>query len=122
MNTHTTTVKTAKAVNYTTEQTASMIADYVANPSAVTVEKIALALGKTVRSVVAKLSREKVYIAKVYKTKTGETVQKKDAVAEAIGLVLQLKENDTESLTKCTKPALQAIWKMIVDSKPTMAD
>ena len=56
---------TAKAVNYTAEQTAKMVADYKAG---VTVEAIATELGKTVRSIVAKLSREKVYTAKTYKT------------------------------------------------------
>lgn len=65
---------TAKTVNYTPEQTAQMVADYQAGT---TVETIAEALGKTVRSVVAKLSREKVYVAKTYVSKTGEAVVKK---------------------------------------------
>ncbi|NDB15243.1 MAG: hypothetical protein EBX53_12735, partial [Betaproteobacteria bacterium] len=57
-----------KAVNYTAEQTAKIIADYQAG---VAVESIAQAMGKTVRSIVAKLSREKVYIAKSYVNKNG---------------------------------------------------
>jgi len=97
---------TEKTVNYTTEQAAQMVADYQAG---VTVETIAQNLGKTVRSVVAKLSREKVYVAKTYKTKTGESVVKKDSLADKIGSVLGLAENDVESLTKATKPALMAI-------------
>ena len=59
---------TAKTVNYTPEQTQKMINDY---QSGVSVETIADNLGKTVRSIVAKLSREKVYIAKEYKSKGG---------------------------------------------------
>ena len=70
---------TTKAVNYTAEQTAKMVSDYTAG---VTTEQIALEMGKSVRSIVAKLSREKVYVAKTYTTKTGETVAKKDAVAD----------------------------------------
>ena len=70
----------AKTVNYTPEQTQKMINDYQAG---VSVETIAENLGKTVRSIVAKLSREKVYIKKEYKTKTGESVTKKDAHADA---------------------------------------
>ena len=66
--------KTTKTVNYTDEQTAKVVADYAAG---VTVETIAEALGKTTRSVIAKLSREGVYKAKEYKTKTGEKVEKK---------------------------------------------
>ena len=97
---------TEKTVNYTAEQTAKMVDDYQAG---VTTETIALALGKTVRSVVAKLSKEKVYVKKEYKTKTGAAVVKKDSLADKIGDILKLAENDVESLTKATKPALMAI-------------
>jgi hypothetical protein len=97
---------TTKAVNYTAEQTAKMIADY---QSGMTVEMIAETFGKTVRSVVAKLSREKVYVAKAYKTKSGETPIKKDVHADFIGDALGLTEADTESLTKANKIALMKI-------------
>lgn len=105
---------TAKAVNYTPEQTAKMVADYT---QGVTVEAIAKELGKTVRSVVAKLSREKVYKAKEYKTKTGETPVKKDAHADYIGEALGLSEADTESLTKANKVALAKIADFIKAEK-----
>ena len=104
-----------KNVNYTPEQTAQIIADYKAGKS---VEIIADNLGKTVRSIVAKLSREKVYKAKEYKTKTGESVVKKDAHADAIGAILRLPENDIESLTKANKNALKAIFEALANSKP----
>lgn len=96
-----------KAVNYTPEQTQQMIADYQAG---VTVETIAQNLGKTVRSVVAKLSREKAYVAKTYVGKTGEKPVKKDSVADAIGVLLGLTEPEVESLTKANKTALQKIY------------
>ncbi len=105
---------TAKAVNYTPEQTAKMVADYA---EGVTVEAIAKELGKTVRSVVAKLSREKVYKAKEYKTKTGEIPVKKDAHADYIGEALGLTEADTESLTKANKVALAKIADFIKAEK-----
>jgi len=105
----------AKTVNYSPEQTAQMVADYKAG---VTVETIAQNLGKTVRSVVAKLSREKVYVAKTYVSKTGEPVVKKDAHADAIGAILRLPENDIESLTKANKSALKAIFDALANSKP----
>lgn len=104
-----------KAVNYSPEQTAQVIADYAAG---VTVESIALAMGKSVRSIVAKLSREGVYKKKEYKTKTGEPVVKKDAHADAIGAILRLPENDIESLTKANKSALKAIFEALANSKP----
>jgi len=104
-----------KAVNYTPEQTAQIISDYQSGKS---VEIIAENLGKTVRSIVAKLSREKVYIAKEYKSKTGESPVKKDVHADAIGAILRLPENDIESLTKANKNALKAIFEALANSKP----
>ena len=105
---------TAKNVNYTPEQTLGMVADYQAG---LTVEQIAQNLGKSVRSVVAKLSREKVYVAKTYTSKTGEAVVKKDTVADYIGNALGLSESDTESLTKANKVALKAIADFIKAEK-----
>lgn len=105
----------SKTVNYTAEQTAKMVADY---ESGVSVDMIAQELGKTVRSVVAKLSREKVYKAKEYVSKTGEKPVKKDAHADAIGAILRLPENDIESLTKANKSALKAIFEALANSKP----
>ena len=108
----------AKTVNYTSEQTAEMVSAYVANPTQETVAMFAEKFGKSVRSVVAKLSREGVYVAKEYKTKTGEKPEKKDSVADAIGAVLKLSEADVESLTKANKRALQAIFAALANSKP----
>ena len=105
---------TTKTVNYTAEQTAKMIADY---QSGMTVDSIAETFGKTVRSVVAKLSREKVYVAKAYKTKSGETPIKKDVHADFIGDALGLTESDTESLTKANKIALMKIADFIKAEK-----
>jgi hypothetical protein len=101
---------TAKTVNYTAEQTAKMVSDY---QSGVTVEAIAEAFGKSVRSVVAKLSREKVYVAKNYVTKTGEAVVRKDAHADFIATALGLSEADADSLTKANKTALAKIVEFI---------
>jgi transposase-like protein len=105
---------TTKTVNYTPEQTARMIAEYQGGSS---VEMIAETFGKTVRSVVAKLSREKVYVAKAYKTKSGETPIKKDTHADFIGEALGLTEADTESLTKANKVALAKIVDFIKAEK-----
>jgi hypothetical protein len=104
-----------KSINYTPEQTAQIISDY---QSGLSVDIIADNVGKTVRSIVAKLSREKVYIAKEYKSKTGETPVKKDTHADAIGAILRLPENDIESLTKANKNALKVIFEALANSKP----
>lgn len=111
---------TAKTViaNYTAEQAAMMVQEYMANPSKDTVEKLAVTLGKTVKSVVAKLVREKVYKKAEYVSKTGEKVQLKNEYADAIGAVLKMNENDIDSLTKCNKTALAIIFKAIANSVP----
>ena len=105
----------AKTVNYTPEQTAKMVADY---NQGITVEAIAETLGKSVRSIVAKLSREGVYQKKVYKTKTGEAVVKKNDHADAIGAILRLSEPEIDSLTKANKSALAKIFEALANSKP----
>lgn len=100
------TTKTTKPVNYTAEQAAKMVADYTAG---VSVETIAQEMGKSVRSIVAKLSREKVYVAKTYKTKTGEPVVKKDELADELTTLAGLTEAEADSLTKANKTALTKI-------------
>ena len=99
-----------KAQNYTPEQTAKIVQDYQAG---VAVEAIAEAVGKSVRSVVAKLSREGVYKAKSYVSKTGERPVKKDFVADEIASILLLTEAETESLTKANKTALAKILQAV---------
>lgn len=98
-----------KTVNYTPEQTAAMLAAYVAHPSADVVAQLAAEMGKTVRSVVAKLSREGVYVAKTYTTKSGETPVKKDELADRMAEAFGLTESEADSLTKANKTALMKI-------------
>lgn len=123
--TATATSKAAKTPNYTDEQTATVVREYLAGN---TVENIAQMVGKTTRSIVAKLSRERdadgnsVYKAKEYKSKTGEKPVKKDQTADAIGAVLKLTESETESLTKANKTALKKIWAALASSKPLDGD
>ena len=109
------TVKTPKAVNYTPEQTEQIKAEYAAGN---TVESIAALTGRTVRSIIAKLTKEKVYKAKEYVSKSGEKPVKKDATAEAIGLVLNLSDGEVDSLTKANKTALVKIFAALANSKP----
>ena len=102
-----------KTINYTAEQTAQIVADYKAG---ITVDAIAEALGKTTRSVIAKLSREGVYQKKVYVSKTGQAPVKKDATADKIGAILNLTEAEIESLTKANKSALVKVYTALVAS------
>jgi len=70
-------------VNYTEEMTSAIVAAYTANPVKATVEALSEEHGKSVRSIVAKLVREGVYVAQERVTKTGEpVVRKADLVAQ----------------------------------------
>lgn len=106
-------IMTAKTVNYTVEQTASMIADYQAG---VSVDAIAIALGKSVRSVIAKLSREKVYVTKERTTKTGAAIVKKDVLVNAMQMHFGLTDAEADSLTKANKTALAKILQKAITS------
>ena len=110
------TAKTEKIVNYTPEQENTLRVGYETDKK--TVEELALIVGKTARSVVAKLSRMGIYKKKEYVSKTGEAPVKKDMQADTIGRILGLSENDTDSLTKANKTTLKAIMKALANSKP----
>jgi hypothetical protein len=103
---------TNKAVNYTTEQTADAIAQY---STGVAIDAIATALGKSTRSVIAKLSREGVYKAKEYKTKTGGTVIAKETFVELIANALNVDTEKLGGLEKANKATLEIIYKALVE-------
>lgn len=108
------TVKTA----YTTEQTVELVEAYKAKPTAETVAAFAEKFGKTVKSVIAKLSREGVYQKKEYVSKSGQKPEKKDSVADAIGAILKMSDGEIDSLAKANKTALQKIFTALANSKP----
>ena len=110
--------KTEKTVNYTPEQSAELVAAYLADASEKTVATFAEKFGKTTRSIIAKLSREGVYKKKEYQTKTGEAVQKKNALADAIGAILKMTEPEITSMEKVNKTALQKIFSALANSVP----
>ena len=97
--------------NYTTEMVKHMTTLYVANPNRETVDVLANEFGKSVRSIIAKLSREGVYVAQERKTKSGEPVIRK------ADLVSQLEEHfgiTLSSLAKASKTDLTFLVETIV--------
>ncbi len=100
---------TAKVVNYTPEQTTALVAAYVAAPVKATVERFAVAFGKTTKSIVAKLSREGVYVKAVRVTKAGEPIVKKNAMVEAIAGMLGVASEKLDGLDTAPKAALALI-------------
>ena len=92
--------------NYTDEMVASMTEQYVANPTRDTVESLAKEFGKSVRSIIAKLSREGVYVAQPKVTKTGEPVVRK---AELVAQLEAHFEVAIPTLVKASKADLQKL-------------
>jgi hypothetical protein len=107
-----------KTVNYSPEMTVALVEAYKANPTKETVETFAKKFGKTVKSVVAKLSREGVYKKAEYVNKNGEKSVQKDEFADAIAKVLNLTEAEATSLTKANKSALEKVFKALANSVP----
>ena len=96
-------VEMASAKNYTDEMVATMTEQYVANPTRDTVDALAREFGKTTRSIIAKLSREGVYVAQPRTTKTGEPIVSKNEIVNDIASLLQVEVDDIASLEKATK-------------------
>ena len=92
--------------NYTDDMVASMTEQYVANPTRETVEALAQEFGKSVRSIIAKLSREGVYVAQPKVTQTGEPVVRK---AELVAQLEAHFEVAIPTLVKASKADLQKL-------------
>ena len=101
-------VKTmAQAKNYTDEMVSEMTKRYTETPTRETVDALAKDMGKTVRSVIAKLSREGVYVAQPRTTKSGEPVISKSE------LVAQINEHFGIELPTLVKAGKQDLAKLV---------
>lgn len=99
----------AKTVNYTPEMTAELVEAYKAAPTAETVETFSTKFGKTVKSVVAKLSKEGVYVKAEYKTKTGAKPVSKEALVSELASLVGRDEEFMGSLEKANKNVLEVL-------------
>jgi hypothetical protein len=99
-------VSPAKEKNYTPTQQKEMEALYLAHPCRDTVNTIAKSFGKSERSVIAKLSNMKIYVAPPKTTKSGSPIVKKSTLVEHIGALL---EDSFPSLEKANKIDLEKL-------------
>jgi hypothetical protein len=83
-----------------------MINAYEANPSRETVDMLAGQMGKSVRSIIAKLSREGVYVAQPKVTKTGEPVVRKQELVASLQSHFGI---EIPTLVKASKADLQRL-------------
>ncbi len=98
---------TEKTVNYTEAQTTELVQAYVATPTDETVKSFAEKFGKTTRSIVAKLAKEKVYVSKA--KEAGKRDMLKSEMITKIATLVGKSEEQLESLEKATGVALRAV-------------
>jgi hypothetical protein len=87
-----------------------MVSKYKANPTRATVDALANEFGKSVRSVIAKLSREGVYVAQQRQTKSGDPVVRK---AQLVSMLEVHFETTLPSLVKASKIDLEHLIKAV---------
>lgn len=95
-----------KIVNYTQEQTALAKSAYVESPTKETVAKLAELFGKTAKSVIAKLSREGVYVKAERVSKAGGIVTNKNTLVTNIAHMMGVNEEKLDGLEAAPKASL----------------
>lgn len=100
----------ASEVKYTAEQVEALVAGVAKGK---TVEALAAELGKSVRSVVAKLSQMKLYKAK--ETAKAEVRMTKAQLVLQAESVLELEAGTLASFEKADKAALEALVRALFD-------
>ena len=91
---------------YTEKETQHLIKVYKDNPNRTTVDMLSKEMGKTVKSIIGKLSREKVYQKIEYKTKRGE---KPTTKLEMVGEIAEMLKGDSERLETLVKSSKQEL-------------
>ena len=102
--------KVADTTNYTDKMVQHMVSEYKSNPTRATVDALAVEFGKSVRSVIAKLSREGVYVAQQRQTKSGEPVVRK---ADIVAMLENHLDLELPSLVKASKTDLEHLIKAV---------
>ena len=97
------------AVNYTEAQVEFIVDEYSNNPTRETVENLADTLGKSVKSIIGKLSREGVYRKSEYTTKTGEKPITKLELVEKLAKQLEIPNSSLAGLEKAPKSVLRIL-------------
>ena len=107
------------ATNYSSQTVSEMIELYTSNPNRETVEKLAEAYGKSVKSIIGKLSKEGVYQKSEYLTKTGEKPVTKSQLVQEICGILGVPEESLNGLEKAPKNTLKNMHTaLILNLKP----
>lgn len=99
-------------MTYTEELTALIVAEYSAEPTRATVDRLAEEHSKPARSIIAKLSSAGVYQAPARLSKSGDAIIRKEDLVKEIGEWMGL---ELPSLSKAGKLDLQRLHKALSD-------
>jgi len=100
-------------VNYTEQQVESMVRTYNKNPTKLTVESLADTMGKTVRSIVAKLSNEGVYKKVATKKVSTATTMAKKSYVNVIKIMMNARHDQLNSLENVSKKDLEIMLDLL---------
>lgn len=103
-------------MSYTEQITKELIEAYEDEPTRETVEKLAETYGKSIKSIIGKLSREGVYRREVYKSKTGDLPITKIEIVSNIADALGVETESLAGLEKSPKSVLQRLEKALAGS------
>jgi hypothetical protein len=99
-------------MTYTEANTQRIIEEYTADPTRATVDRLAEEIGKSPRSIIAKLSSAKVYKAPPRLSKTGDPIIRKEDMAKEIGLWFGI---EVPTLAKAAKLELKALYEALAN-------
>ena len=103
-------------MSYTDELTQEIIREYEANPTRETIEQISTRIGKSTRSIIAKLAAEKIYRTPIRTTKTGEQIVKKEELVADIERWLSI---TAPTLVKTSKQELKRLHAILQETYGT---
>ena len=101
-------------VNYTDAMVKEMVEKYQANPTKETVEALAVEMGKSVKSVIAKLSREGVYQKQARLNKAGQPAVRK---AQLVAVISKMVGREVETLEKASKQDLIRVANALAEAQ-----
>jgi len=99
---------TEKIQNYTLEQAEYIKQEYLASQTQTTIERLAVEMGKTTKSIVAKLAQAGVYQRAAKAAGQGKSLTKAEKVLK-IAQLLEIEAIKLESLEKAKVEAIDAI-------------
>lgn len=106
-------------MSYTTEETQAIVNEYQASPTRETVEAIATRIGKSTRSVIAKLAATGVYQTPQRTTKTGDPIVKKEEMVAELEQVLEI---EIPTLVKAGKQDLAKLVEGVKELAASVRD